>query len=462
MSRLVVVSNRVADLSNPSQAGGLAVGLGDALAARGGLWFGWDGNVVKQGTRVAPNVTTSGDITTVTLPMTVKDYDEFYAGYSNAVLWPVFHYRLDLEHFEEQYLRGYKRVNSKFADALKPFLKDDDIIWVHDYHLIPLAAELRKRGFRQRIGFFLHIPFPPPDILAAAPQHEWLVSCLMDFDLIGFQTKGDLTNFRHYIVDQLKGQWSNGGTIAAYGKRTTAQCFPIGINVENFRDMSRTEQADEQIAFLQRRLIARTHIIGVERLDYTKGLPSRLKAFSRLLEKYPDNIKRVSLMQIASPSREQVEAYIDIKEELEALSGKINGTFADFDWTPVRYMNRSVPRDILAALFRGSQVGLVTPLRDGMNLVAKEYVAAQDDDDPGVLILSEFAGAAEQMQEALIVNPYNVEQMAEAMQRAITMPLEERVERQAALLKTIRAYDARHWQQSFLELLGSPRIGMVA
>ena len=462
MSRLVVVSNRVADLSNPAQAGGLAVGLSDALADRGGLWFGWDGNVVKQGTRVAPDVTVHNGVTTVTLPMTSKDYDEFYAGYSNRVLWPVFHYRLDLESFDQRFLKGYQRVNSKFADALRPFLKSDDLIWIHDYHLIPLANELRRRGCQQRIGFFLHIPFPPQDILAGAPGHEWLIRCLLDYDVIGFQTSADLMNFRHYVAGQLEGGWRDDGAIQVRGRKTHAQTFPIGINVDHFREMSRTKEAEEQIALLQRRLIARTHIIGVERLDYTKGLPARLKAFARLLEKHPENVKAVSLMQIASPSREQVEAYVEIKAELEALSGKINGTFADFDWTPVRYMNRSVPRSILAALFRGSQIGFVTPLRDGMNLVAKEYVAAQDDDDPGVLVLSKFAGAAEQMQEALIVNPYNIEEMADALQRAIRMPRKERVERQAALLGRIREFDARHWQKSFLSVLSKTRIDLAA
>ncbi|MGE3247002.1 MAG: trehalose-6-phosphate synthase [Beijerinckiaceae bacterium] len=462
MNRLVVVSNRVADISNPNQAGGLAVGLGDALTDRGGIWFGWDGNVVKQGTRVAPSIAENKSVTTITLPMTAKDYEEYYAGFSNGVLWPVFHYRLDLERYEDAYLKGYRRVNSKFADALTPFLKSDDLIWIHDYHLIPLATELRRRGCKQRIGFFLHIPFPPMDILAAAPHHEWLTSCLLDYDVIGFQTNADLTNFRHYIVDRMKGQWFEGGAIAAQKKSATAKAFPIGINVEAFRAMSRTNEADEQIALLQRRLTARTHVIGVERLDYTKGLPARLKAFGRLLEKYPENIKHVSLMQIASPSREQVEAYVDIKEELEALSGQINGAYADFDWTPVRYMNRAVPRNILAALFRGSQVGLVTPLRDGMNLVAKEYVAAQDDDNPGVLILSKFAGAAEQMSEALLINPYNVDEMSDTLQRAIRMPLQERKERQAALLAKITQFDARQWQQSFLGVLGSARLNLVA
>lgn len=456
MSRLVVVSNRVADLDNPSQSGGLAVAVADALKLRGGLWFGWDGEVVRAGTRVPPAINSYDNVTTVTLPLTRKDYNEFYVGFSNSVLWPIFHYRLDLASFESAFLTGYKRVNSKFADALSPLLEPDDIIWIHDYHLIPLTAELRKRGHKQKIGFFLHIPFPSLEILSAMPDYEWLARTFMSCDLVGFQTSTDLTNFRHLMVGELGCEEDEDGRfIRAADKTTYLGKFPIGIDVDAFRAMAQSAEADERIAFLQRRTTARTHIIGVDRLDYSKGLPDRLSAFRRLLQKYPENHKRVTLMQIAPPTRENVEAYADIREELEKLSGAINGAFADFDWTPVRYIHRSIPRHILAALFRGSQIGFVTPLRDGMNLVAKEYVAAQDNDDPGVLVLSKFAGAAEDMQEALIVNPYDVDEMAEKLHSALVMPRGERVERQAALLARIREHDARHWQEQFLAALSA-------
>lgn len=462
MSRLVVVSNRVADLSVPAQSGGLAVGLGDVLKESGGLWFGWDGKTVEAGTKVPPAIVTDDAVTTVTLPMTAKDYDEYYVGFSNRVLWPVFHYRLDLADFETSFLDGYKRVNSKFADALSPLLEPDDLIWIHDYHLIPLASELRARGHRQKIGFFLHIPFPPSEVLAATPEHEWLVSTMFSYDLVGFQSHTDLTNFERYVEEQLHVEKRADGAIPAFGREVVAGSFPIGIDVDAFRAMAFTEEADEQIAFLKRRTTARIHIIGVDRLDYSKGLPDRLRAFGRLLEKYPENHKAVTLMQIAPPTREEVDAYAEIRQELETLSGAINGEFADFDWTPVRYIHRAIPRHILAALFRGSQVGLVTPLRDGMNLVAKEYVAAQDNDDPGVLVLSKFAGAAEQLNEALIVNPYDVDEVAEALQRAIGMPLNERVARQKALLARVRLHDAQHWQGSFLSALTEGRAGLAA
>jgi trehalose 6-phosphate synthase len=238
--------------------------------------------------------------------------------------------------------------------------------------------------------------------------------------------------------------------------------IPVGINVESFAAAARRPEAEERIQWLHRRGEPRVNIIGVDRLDYTKGLPDRFRSFKRWLELYPRNCKAATLMQIAPPTREEVKAYADIRHELEALSGEINGQFGDFDWTPVRYIHRNVPRDILAALYRGSQIGLVTPLRDGMNLVAKEYVAAQDDDNPGVLVLSRFAGAAEDLQEALIVNPYDADDVAQAIQRAISMPREERIERHAALLARVREHDARNWMCKFLQALDAPSIPLAA
>jgi trehalose 6-phosphate synthase len=456
MSRLIVVSNRVADFENATQSGGLAVAISDALSTRGGIWFGWDGEVVPAGTRVPATVKEFGNVTTITLPLTRKDYNQFYVGFSNSVLWPIFHYRLDLASHQAAFLAGYKRVNSKFADALSPLLEPDDIIWVHDYHLIPLADELRRRGHQQKMAFFLHIPFPPYEMFTATPGYDWIGAALLSYDLVGFQTTTDNANFRHFVTSEFGERATEDGDVIAFGaQRTSTGCFPIGIDADSFRDLAYSRDADERIAFLERRSSSRANIIGVDRLDYSKGLPDRLQAFRRLLQRYPDLQKRVTLMQIAPPTRENVEAYADIREELEKLSGAINGEFADFDWTPVRYIHRPIERSVLAALFRGSRVGFVTPLRDGMNLVAKEYIAAQNDDDPGVLVLSKFAGAAEELEEALIVNPYNIDEMAGALRAALEMPLAERKERQAALLRRIRAHDARHWQDSILSKLAT-------
>ena len=455
MNRLVIVSNRVADLDNQVQSGGLAVALGDALRSIGGIWFGWDGNIVEEGAPIDVRRTVQNDVTVATIPMTERDYEEYYLGFANKVLWPVCHYRLDLVQFEPAYLEGYKRVNKSFATALAPLLRSDDMVWAHDYHLISFAAELRALGARQRLGFFLHIPFPPPELLQAIPAHSWLVEALFQFDVIGFQTTIDLGNFRRFVAEHAGGKVFDDGRITAYGRTIIARSFPIGIDVDDFVAAARTPEAASQIERLNRRTVVRSHIVGVDRLDYTKGLPERFRAFRKLLELHPEHWKTVTLMQIAPPTRIEVEAYINIRTELEQLSGSINGEFGDFDWTPVRYVHRAMPRDTLAALFRGSEVGLVTPLRDGMNLVAKEYIAAQSVEDPGVLILSKFAGAAEELEEALIVNPYNIDDMASAMQTALRMPLEERKERHAALLRRIKTHDVSAWRRSFLDVLNS-------
>ncbi|MEM1371462.1 MAG: trehalose-6-phosphate synthase [Pseudomonadota bacterium] len=453
MSRLIVASNRVADLEKAVQSGGLAVALADALRERRGLWFGWDGRVVEEGPQAGIAITQSEGVRTATVPLSQRDYDDYYVGFSNNVLWPSFHYRLDLGRIDPKAIDGYRRVNQHLAQSLAALVEPSDIIWVHDYHLIPLAAELRARGVTQRIGFFLHIPFPPPDIFQAVPDFEWLARSMFAYDLIGFQTSADCGNFLRFITEHAEGEVDDNGVVSAFGATTKVQAFPIGIDTDAFFEMAHTSQADEQIMRLQRRTMANAHIVGVDRLDYTKGLPDRLRAYRRLLELYPENRKAVTLMQISPPTREDVAAYSDIREELEGLSGAINGEFGDFDWTPVRYVHRALPRDTLAALFRGSQVGLVTPLRDGMNLVAKEYVAAQDPNDPGVLVLSRFAGAAEDLEEAVIVNPYDTEEVAQSMQRALTMRLEERRERYQALIKRVRQRDVKNWRESFLDVL---------
>jgi trehalose 6-phosphate synthase len=453
LSRLVIVSNRVADLDNQVQSGGLAVALGDALRTIGGIWFGWDGNIIEEGMAIKVNTAVQNDVTIATIPMTQTDYEEYYLGFANKVLWPVCHYRLDLVNFEPAYLEGYKRVNKGFATALAPLLKPDDLVWCHDYHLMSIGAELRALGARQRFGFFLHIPFPPPELLQAVPAHNWLIESLFQFDVIGFQTSNDVGNFRRFVADHVGGEVFDDGRLSAFGRTIFADAFPIGIDVDEFAAAARTKQAASQIERLNRRTVVRSHIIGVDRLDYTKGLPERLKAFRKFLEMHPERWKTVTLMQIAPPTRIEVEAYVNIRTELEGLSGAINGEFSDFDWTPLRYIHRSMPRDTLAALFRGSEVGLVTPLRDGMNLVAKEYVAAQNEEDPGVLILSQFAGAAEELDEALLVNPYNIDDMANAMQTALSMLIEERKERHAALLARLKTRDVRYWRNSFLDVL---------
>ena len=456
MSRLVVVSNRVADLRASTQTGGLAVGLADAMKERGGVWFGWNGE--REGvTGGELQVETIGKVERVAAPLSPEDFDNYYLGYANSVLWPLFHYRLDLVDYRPAFSDAYWRVNETFARQLVPFLKPDDLIWVHDYHLIPLARFLRRLGVRQRIGFFLHIPFPPPDLLSASPNHADMIEALLEYDVIGFQTRTDAANLKQYVTEHSLAVRVSEKRFSLGERSVLIERFPIGIDAAGFTAMAREADEAVMIDLMRRKVLGRRQIIGVDRLDYSKGLPERMKAFRRLLEHHPQLEKAVTFLQIAPPTREEVDAYSDIRTELETLAGSINGRFADFNWTPIRYIHRAVPRDKLAPLLRGSQVCFVTPLRDGMNLVAKEFVAAQDPDDPGVLVLSQFAGAAEEMKQALIVNPYDIDHMARQLHRALVMPLKERKRRHAALLDQVTRHDAKAWLTAFLHELSQER-----
>ncbi len=452
MGRLVVVSNRVADPRKPG-AGGLAVALGDALRASGGLWFGWSGRTAEAGTAQAVQVQRAGDVTLATIDLSAADHRAYYLGYSNSVLWPVFHYRINLADHEAGDVEGYRRVNRLLAQELRPLLRPDDLVWVHDYHLIPLAAELRTLGCTQRIGFFLHIPLPPHTLLAAIPQHAWLMRSLMAYDLVGFQSRTDREHFADYLLREAGGQALGDDTLQAWSRTVRARALPIGIDVDEFQALGRGAEARETLQSMRETYAARRLLIGVDRLDYSKGLPQRIRAFRRLLEAYPENRRRATLIQVAAPSREEVGAYADIRRELEGLCGAINGDFGELDWMPVRFIHRTVARKRLPGLYRAAAVGLVTPLRDGMNLVAKEYVASQDPADPGVLVLSRFAGAAEQLTDALLVNPYDTAGTADAIQQALHMPLEERVVRHAALMQNLRTYDVHGWARDFLHAL---------
>jgi trehalose 6-phosphate synthase len=454
MPRLVVVSNRLADPRKPG-AGGLAVALGDALAASGGLWFGWSGQLCMPGSEGErrPKLQRAGPVTLATIDLSPEDHAAYYLGYANGVLWPVFHNRLDLADMEGGAVEGYRRVNRHFAHLLAPLLRPDDLVWVHDYHLIPLAAELRALGCGQRIGFFLHIPLPPPLLLAAIPQHEWLMRALFAYDLIGLQSGTDLRHFERYVLNEARATQEGDDRFVAYGRTVRARAVPIGIDVDEFIALGDGSEARDTLATLRSQYRHRRLLVGVERLDYSKGLPQRLRAFRSLLADYPENRNSVVLIQVAAPSREDVRAYSDLRHELDQLAGSINSEYGELDYMPVRYLHRTIARRRLPGLYRAAKVALVTPLRDGMNLVAKEYVAAQDADDPGVLVLSRFAGAAEQMPEALLVNPFDAHAIAEAAQRALHMPREERRLRHARLLEGLRRQDVHWWRRDFLDEL---------
>jgi len=454
VKRLVVVSNRVGPVRAAAKAaGGLAVALVDALRERGGLWFGWSGRV-GEGVSIRVERVDDGPLTLLTMDLSQRDFDAYYNGFANQMLWPLFHYRVDLSQFERAHFEGYNRVNTRFAQALFPRLLADDLIWVHDYHFIPFATQLRAMGCEQRMGFFLHIPFPAPEILVTLPVHQSLVRALFAYDLIGLQTEADRVAFINYCVQENGGRIVDDHHVEAFGRTVEVRAFPVGIDTDHFARLAGTPGAKERCVRMSDVLHGQAQIIGVDRLDYTKGLPERFRAFGRLLETYPENRGRVTLMQIAPTTRTDVEDYVDLRHELEGISGHVNGRFAEFDWTPIRYISRSFGRKALAGLYRASRVGLVTPLRDGMNLVAKEFVAAQNPDNPGALVLSRFTGAARQMDAAVIVNPYDTEGVAEALQGALRMPLEERIDRWRSMMDGLCHDNVDKWRNDFLIALG--------
>ena len=453
MARLVVISNRVASPAETKVAtGGLALSVLTALRDSGGLWFGWSGNV-SETTPCQAELFESDGLSFATVDLSQQDYNEYYNGFANQTLWPLFHIRIDKMLFDRDSWSGYLRVNTQFARTLQTLLQPDDRIWVHDFHLIPLALSLRQAGFEGPIGLFLHTPFPPCEVLRTLPVHDELVQALCQYDLVGFQTERDLAAFHDYILHQAEGAVGGDGSLIAYGRKFHALALPIGIDTKSFSHMAEVASRSAVLKQLKNSLTGRAMIIGVDRLDYTKGLVERFEAFDRLLSNYPEHRKNTTLMQIAPLSRTDVPEYSEIRRELEEASGHINGQFAEFNWVPIRYLNRSMQRRTLAGFLRYAAVGLVTPLRDGMNLVAKEFIAAQDPKNPGALVISEFAGAAEELQDALVVNPYDVAGVADALQKALTMPLPERQDRWQAMYQTISDYDISAWRNQFLAAL---------
>ncbi len=459
MARLVIVSNRVASpRDRKARAGGLAVALRSTLESRGGLWLGWSGEIAEA-VPEKPRLARSGKITIATRDLTPEEHQAFYIGYANGMIWPLFHYRPGMFNFGRGALAGYLSVNRCFAKQLAPLLKPDDLVWVHDYHFIPLATELRALGVTNRIGFFLHIPFPVPELVVALPGHKRLIVDLCSYDLVGLQTENDVRALARYIEEEVGGTVDRNGAVALAGRRSRIVAFPIGIATSEFAALAASAAGGEETARLVASLGARILVIGVDRLDYSKGLTQRFEAMESLFARWPEHLSRVTLMQIAPISRGEVAHYRALRRELESAAGRINGRFAQFDWTPVRYLNTSFRRDVLAGFFRVARVGLVTPIRDGMNLVAKEYVAAQDAADPGVLVLSRFAGAARELDTALIVNPFDVDELSSALHRALTMPLEERRARHASMMEKLNGNTIEDWRDRFLAALeaGEPR-----
>jgi trehalose 6-phosphate synthase len=457
VSRLVVISNRVsAPKARTSEAtqGGLASALSSALRKSGGMWCGWSGGTTDRFSNQV-SIQRNQGVTFATVDLEPQDVEEYYNGYANRTLWPLFHQRIDLAEFNRHFGQGYERANERFARVFAPLIDADDLLWVHDYHLIPLGSQLRRLGVSNRIGFFLHVPWPPHGLMTALPFHRRLVESMLAYDLIGFQTRESLESFIDYLEREFGVAVEDGALVRHEGRVTRIGAFPIGVDPDEVRTLLERPDAEEAFETLRRVAGDRKCLLGVDRLDYSKGLAERFHGYRAFLEDNPEWVRRLFLLQVAPLSREDVDAYAEIRAELDGLSGHINGQFAHVDWVPIHYVNQSYPRDSLMGLYRAADVALVTPLRDGMNLVAKEYVAAQDPDDPGVLILSRFAGAAEQMAEALLVNPHSKEDLADAIGKALVMPRNERVDRWRQLFDNVQRENVHHWLDSFLSVLSS-------
>ncbi len=454
MTRLVNVSNRVA-LPGSRADGGLAVGLLAAMRDSGGLWFGWSGRTTAaEQLDGPPELLQRQDVSYATINIPAALFEPYYNGFANGTLWPLFHYFLDRFQYHDEQHAAYLAVNALFARSLTPLLRPNDLVWVHDYHLIPLAAQLRLQGVTAPIGFFLHVPFPHFEVLRALPVYESMLRALLSYDLLGFQTEVD----RQAFLGAARAVWGDGcvsaaGTAGTSTHRVYTGVFPIGVDVEAISRAATKSSTSVHVSNMAHDLQRRQLVIGVDRLDYSKGLLERFEAYEQFLEQFPQHLGAVTYLQIAPLGRQQVEAYTRIRAALEQRAGRTNGRFANVDWTPIRYLNRNFPHATLMGLFRLAQVCLATPLRDGMNLVAKEFIAAQDPKDPGVLVLSDRAGAAHEMTEALIVNPYDTQAIARALKQALDMPLAERRARHAILLNGLREHDIYSWSHGFVAAL---------
>jgi trehalose 6-phosphate synthase len=390
------------------------------------------------------------------LDLPAAHYGGYYEGFANSALWPALHSRADLIRASEEDYASYREVNAFMARALLRFRKPDSAFWIQDYHFLSLGAELRGLGVTQPLGFFLHTPWPARAVTGGVPHHRELIEAMLAYDLIGFQTEEDCENFLSYVRTDL-GLGVRDGVIASRWGKTRAAVFPIGIDPQKFAQLATKASTHPDVSRLRRSLNGERLAIGVDRLDYSKGLVNRIKAFDRMWTLHPQFKRAVSLLQIATPSRGAIEAYGNLQSEVARLVTDVNGTHGEVDWTPIRYLNKGFGQAVLAGLYRTAQVGVVTPLQDGMNLVAKEYVAAQNPADPGVLVLSKFAGAANELDTALIVNPHDIDGMARTLAVALAMPLAERRTRWEAMMTKLRAGTIQQWFADFIEALQDTR-----
>jgi trehalose 6-phosphate synthase len=464
---LVVVSNRIAKVrADEPIAGGLASGLLPAVQGSGAIWVGSSGRVrdaSQKDSFAEIEALGAGAIATVDLP--AASYRGYYEGYANSVLWPALHSRPDLIRTTQDDYRCYREVNAFMARGLLRFDRADTTYWIHDYHFLTLGAELRRLRVTRPLGFFLHTPWPTRSTMQSVPHHRELVEAMLAYDLIGFQTDDDRTNFADYVanelgrdvVSHLVGPGRDVSLVTSAHGVSRLGVFPIGIDVEAFATRAARAVTRHEFARLRASLQGVRLAIGVDRVDYSKGLENRIRAFDRMLATQPSLRGEVSLLQIAVPSRKEIPTYGQLNHDLATLVGEVNGRHGEVDWVPVRYVNKGYAQSTLAGFYRVAPVGLVTPLHDGMNLVAKEYVAAQNPADPGVLVLSEFAGAAKELDAAVLVNPHDIDGMAQAIARAFVMPADERRARWTAMMDKLRANSVQNWFDGFVGALATAR-----
>ena len=459
---LVVISNRVSrGKANEPMTGGLAAALLPVVEKSGAIWVGSSGRV-RDGSNKEPfaEVEALGAGALAMLDLPAAHYGGYYEGFANSALWPALHSRADLIRASQEDYVSYREVNAFMARALLRFQKPDSAFWIQDYHFLALGAELRDLGLTQPIGFFLHTPWPARAVIGGVPHHRELIEAMLAYDLIGFQTEEDCENFLAYVECDLELAVRNGVVTSHHGK-TRAAVFPIGIDPEKFAQLAAKAMTHPDVSRLRRSLNGERLAIGVDRLDYSKGLVNRIKAFDTMWTQYPQLKRAVSLLQIATPSRGAIEAYGNLQAEVARLVTDVNGIHGEVDWTPIRYLNKGYSQAVLAGLYRTAQLGVVTPLQDGMNLVAKEYVAAQNPADPGVLVLSKFAGAANELDTALIVNPHDIDGMARTLATALAMPLTERRMRWEAMMEKLRVHTIQQWFADFIEALQDTHVDRI-
>ncbi len=470
--RLLVISNRLPVAMKREEgewkilpgSGGLVSAMAPVLRNRGGTWIGWTGAAGgEEHVELLHRYSREAGYALKPVTLTDQEVRNFYFGFSNEIIWPLFHDFQSQCNFRPEYWQSYLEVNAKFARAAAQASTKADYIWAHDYHLIHLAWMLRQQGVARRTGFFLHIPFPPVDIFLKLPWRDQIIAALMEYDLVGFQTHRDRRNFIQCVnifFPEAKARGRGPVISVAWGERTIhVGAFPIGIDYQDFAQEAATPAVASMSGDIHKAMLRRKIILGVDRLDYTKGIPQRLEAMRVALSTYPELFDNVCLVQVLVPSREQVPEYQGLKDEIERLVGEINGQFSRPGYSPIHYEFRSMGRQELVAYYRAAAMALVTPLRDGMNLVAKEYCACNVE-RTGVLFLSEFAGAAAQLQNgAVLVNPHNIEGVAQAIHGAYHMERRECRRRMRKMQEIIKRYDIYWWVDAFLQAAFSRRLG---